>query len=229
MHDKSPGLIEVESVAVQRSNRDILHGVSMSIAPGPPFAIVGESGSGKTTLLLACLGLLPLARGSIRLNSIPIDELSPRRLAKTVGMVFQDFQLFPHLSVLENLLLAPSLQKRGGGSATAREARSLLADLRVSDLESRYPHELSGGQKQRVAIARSLILKPLILFFDEPSAALDSRTTDELAALLRALNDRTQVVVVSHDRPFIERCCERGVRMNAGHIERRGDLKSILD
>lgn len=218
--NRSFALVCVEGLTVHRGDARILHEVDLHIAAGPPFAIVGESGSGKTTLLLAMVGLLPKTGGTISLAGRTLEDLSPRARAGVAGMVFQDYQLFPHLTVQQNLTLAPGLHAKGQTPAAtiAQRASTLLTQLNIDDLASRFPHELSGGQKQRVAIARSLMLDPQILFFDEPSAALDSRTTDELATLLRGINPTTQIVIVSHDWAFIRRCCERGAVMASGAI-----------
>jgi len=219
-------LLRVDSLTVFRGRRKVLDCVSLEIAEGEPFAIVGESGSGKTTLLYAVTGLLAMSEGTVKIRGRRVAALSARERAKLVGLVFQDYQLFPHLSVWDNVLLAPMLHGKMGAD---RLARRLLEQLRIDNLASRHPHELSGGQKQRVAIARSLVLEPSVLFFDEPSAALDAKTSDELAVLLRQISDRTQVVVVSHDHAFIERACTRGARMASGRVVREGGLAAILD
>lgn len=221
-----PTLLEVDGLTVYRGRRKILDRVSLEIAHGEPYAIVGESGSGKTTLLYAITGLLPLAEGRVEIRGQRIDRLDARARAKLFGLVFQDYQLFPHLSVWENVILAPKLHGKEGAEAIGHR---LLEELRIDNLKARYPHELSGGQRQRVAIARSLVLEPSVLFFDEPSAALDAKTSDELALLLREISLRTQVIVVSHDVAFIERGCARGAKMAAGKIVRRGPLETILN
>lgn len=221
-----PTLLEVEALTVYRGRRKVLDDVSLEIPHGEPYAIVGESGSGKTTLLYAIAGLLPIAAGKVEIRGQRVDRLDARARAKLFGLVFQDYQLFPHLSVWQNVTLAPRLHGKGGAEEIGRR---LLEELRIDGLVSRYAHELSGGQKQRVAIARSLVLEPSVLFFDEPSAALDAKTSDELALLLREISRRTQVIVVSHDVAFIERGCTRGARVASGRIVRQGALEAILD
>jgi polar amino acid transport system permease protein len=208
-------VLEVLGLRASRGANVVLEGANLSIVPGAPFAIVGESGSGKTTLLYAIAGLLPVQAGTVVVQGQSLLELSPRERARKVGIVFQDHQLFPHLTVLENVCLAPGLH---GAEAPADQAGELFRSLGLDKLTERRPHELSGGQKQRVAIARSLILRPRIVLFDEPSAALDPRTASDLAALLAQLSDAIQIVVVSHDRPFVEQCCPRGVRVEAGRV-----------
>jgi len=218
-------LIHIDVLRGERGGRVVIGGMNLTIDKGPPFAIVGESGSGKTTLLFAAAGLLPIAKGRIEIAGRPVHALSPRERSALMGLVFQDYQLFPHLSVMENLTLAPRLQHKTGYETRAKE---LLVALGIAHLEDRYPHQLSGGQKQRVAIARSLVLEPRVLFFDEPSAALDDVTSGELARLLLRLNEATQVVIVSHDRPFLEQCCARGARVQGGLLVAEGDMKSLF-
>jgi ABC-type sulfate/molybdate transport systems ATPase subunit len=212
----SPSLLSIQDLTASRGNRKIISEQSLEIKPGKgPLAIIGESGSGKTTLLLCATGLLTPDSGEIRIRGESIDSLSLEKRARSVGLVFQDYQLFPHLSVRENIELAPSLSNQNDRS---ERMKTLLDALGIGELAERMPHELSGGQKQRVAIARSLILEPGILFLDEPSAALDEKTSLDLAELLKELNHRVQIIVVSHDRLFVEACCDRGIRMQNGRI-----------
>lgn len=218
-------LLRVRDLRVRRGGRRILDGLSLDLPRGEPFAVVGESGSGKTTLLFAAAGLLEIEGGFVEIQGRRIATLTPRERSRLFGLVFQDYQLFPHLTAMQNVLLAPRLQRRDAED----RARRLFEELRIDGLGDRRPHELSGGQKQRVAIARSLVQEPELLFFDEPSAALDARTSDDLADLLRAINRRTQVVVVSHDAPFVERCCGRGIRLEAGRIVRQGSIAALLE
>jgi polar amino acid transport system ATP-binding protein len=203
----------------------VLDRLDIDIERGSPFAIVGQSGSGKTTLLMTLAGLWPIEAGTVRVDSTALSDLSPRDRARQIGIVFQDHQLFPHLTALDNVTLAPRLAGRSGNEEAARK---LLSDLGLDGLATRRPHELSGGQKQRVAIARTLALEPRVVLFDEPSAALDPKTSRDLAALLVALEERTQVIVVSHDIVFVRDCCDRGIRLEAGKITAQGALSEIV-
>lgn len=218
-------LVVVENLKVLRSGTSVLNGVSLSIQKGGAYAIVGESGSGKTTLLYTLLGLIPIASGSVRVSGKNPVSLSARERAKLMGLVFQEYALFPHMTVEANIEFAP---RQHGLTDITKHASELLGHLGIESLRKRYPHEISGGQKQRVAIARSLMLAPDVIFFDEPSAALDLKTTRELASLLAQLSEKTQVVIVSHDLPFIEMFCERGCLMREGTVQLEGPLKSLL-
>ena len=218
-------LIQVENLTLHRGDTPVVLDLSFRLPQGAPFAIVGESGSGKTTLLFAIAGLLPIQSGRILLSQLDLKDLEPQARARKVGMVFQDYQLFPHLSVQENLELAPRLSD--DMEALAR-IPDLLRDLKIDSLAGRYPHELSGGQRQRVAISRSLVLRPDVLLLDEPSAALDGKTTESLADLIVELQERIQIVVVSHDQPFVERCCQRGISLSAGRLKHSGEVLSLF-
>jgi ABC-type sulfate/molybdate transport systems ATPase subunit len=217
-------VLEVRALRVVRGGRAILDGFDLRIERGEPFGIAGPSGSGKTTLLFAVAGLSPPDGGTIEVGGVSLDGLAPHERAERVGIVFQDYQLFPHLTAMQNACLAPALHGVEGHEGRVRE---LFDALGLAELGDRAPHELSGGQKQRVAIARTLALRPEVVLFDEPSAALDPSTTDELARILRSLSHETQVIVVSHDLPFLERCCTRGLRLEAGQIAASGTVADI--
>lgn len=218
-------LCSTHALQVKRGGRTVLRDVNFKLQRNGPYAIVGTSGSGKTTLLYALTGLLKPSSGKIRYGERELTDLSGPERASRYGLVFQDYQLFPHLTAIDNLLLAPRLRKL---PVDRDQACQLLGRLGVQDLADRYPADLSGGQKQRVAIARSLLLEPKILFLDEPSAALDEKTSLELAELLAGLNEKSQIVAVSHDRPFLAAFCTRGIRMNHGRIDREGTVDEIL-
>ena len=190
------------------------------------MAIVGPSGCGKTTLLLALAGLVPIAEGSATIGGHRVVDLSPRERARHVGVVFQDYQLFPHLSVLENVCLAPMLHRAPNHE---RRARGLLRELGIVELAENGCHELSGGQRQRAAIARCLVLEPRVVLFDEPSAALDPRASRELAALLVTLSATAQIVVVSHDQSFVEACCPRAAKLANGRLVGVGRPEDLFE
>lgn len=215
--------LEIRGLRISRGGRVVVPDLDLEVPRGEPFAIAGASGSGKTTLLMAVAGLAKPDHGEILLAGQSLTGLSPQRRAELVGIVFQEYHLFPHLSAIENVCLAPSLH---GDADYEQAAARLFQELGLQRLEARAPHELSGGQRQRVAIARTLILRPKVVLFDEPSAALDPTTTAELAVLLRRLSSDVQVIVVSHDMPFLRACCVAGVRMVAGRTE-SGTIQEI--
>lgn len=219
-------VLEAERLTVTRGGRAVLSALDLRVMRGPPLAIVGPSGCGKTTLLLALAGLTSIASGSAKVVGEAISRLAPRERARRVGVVFQDYQLFPHLSVVENVRLAPALHAVEGYRA---RADALLDALDIAELGTRGCHELSGGQRQRVAIARCLVLEPAVVLFDEPSAALDPRATRDLAELLTSLSSTAQIVVVSHDRTFVEACCPRAVRLDGGRIASTGAPHEVFD
>jgi len=226
MAEPATSVIRADGLTVRRGGRVVLDRLDVDIARGSPFAIVGRSGSGKTTLLMTLAGLWPMDAGTVRVDATALADLSPRERARRIGIVFQDHQLFPHLTALENVSLAPRLAARAGVETSAPK---LLADLGLEGLGDRRPHELSGGQRQRVAIARTLALEPRVVLFDEPSAALDPKTSRDLAALLAALAGRTQIIVVSHDIAFVRDCCDRGIRLEAGAIAASGAVSEIVE
>jgi len=218
-------VLSVDRLTVRRGANLVLDAISLDVEAGTPYAIVGESGAGKTTLLSVVCGLLEPDSGEVKIRGRSLAGLEPRERAVQVGLVFQDHQLFPHMTALENVTLAPRLR----GAKNADEAgRALFASLGLAGFEGRRPHEMSGGQKQRVAIARALALEPHVVLFDEPSAALDPKTTRDLAELLMGLADKRQIVVVSHDQPFVEQCCPRGVRLEKGKVGVLGDAAAIF-
>lgn len=208
-------LLSARNLSVLRDGNPILEDFNFDLEKGSPFAVTGKSGSGKTTFLFALLGLIPISAGTVEICGESLADLSPARLAQLAGLVFQDYQLFPHLTARENILLSPKINRMD--IADGRFLK-LLEQLDIAELSERYPHQLSGGQKQRVAIARALILEPKLLLLDEPSAALDSLTSQHLADTLIRINNQTQTVVVSHDKPFIERFCLRRIELARGKI-----------
>ena len=190
-------------------------------------AILGESGSGKTTLL-NCIGrFLHPQKGRILADGADIatvDEVAFRHL---VGVVFQRLHLFPHLSVLENLMLAPIQVLNQREADTQAEALAMLERLSIAELSEAYPANISGGQAQRVAIARSLMLKPEYLLLDEPTAALDVQTTEDFVHWLLDLMSDTTFVVVTHDLPFARAVASHGVLLEAGRIAHAGAVDEL--
>lgn len=187
--------IEVKQLTKKFKGQTVLHGIDLEVSAGEVVAIIGPSGSGKTTLL-RCINLLEVPdSGTIQVGDIMIDSSKPlskqkqlvRALRQQVGFVFQNFNLFPHRSVLENIIEGPVIVK-GESKATAEQrARALLAKVGLNGKESAYPRRLSGGQQQRVAIARALAMQPEVILFDEPTSALDPELVGEVLNTIRSL------------------------------------------
>ena len=198
----------------------VLQGVSFVVAPGATFSIIGPSGSGKTTLLGLCAGLDQVGSGVVRLNGIDLGPLSEDERAavraKHVGFVFQNFQLLPTLTALENVMVPIELLGQSGARATARE---LLRRVGLGDRLDHYPAQLSGGEQQRVSIARAFANNPKILFADEPTGNLDEAIGQQVESLLFELNRErgTTLIIVTHDNDLAART-ERTVRLKGGRL-----------
>ncbi|WP_040534147.1 amino acid ABC transporter ATP-binding protein [Schleiferilactobacillus shenzhenensis] len=198
-------MLEMKNINKAFGDRIIYQNFNLTIQDGETLGIVGPSGAGKTTLLRMITGLEPIDSGALLLDGQPIDPYRNRADAGKVGVVFQDFQLFPHLSVLANVLVGPVYAQKTDRAAATQAATALLDQLGLADHAQDYPYQLSGGQQQRVAIARALALKPAVLAYDEPTSALDPAMTTDVAQLIKgfATQGMTQLIV-THDMPFID-------------------------
>jgi len=198
-----------------------LDGFSLTVQRGEVVVIIGPSGSGKSTFLRCLNGLEEIDAGSIVIDGIPLDHHRKHRLLirQEVGMVFQSFNLFPHMTVRENIDLAQvHVRKKARGEA-AGTTMALLAKVGIADKENRYPHELSGGQQQRVAIARALAMSPKVMLFDEATSALDPEMIGEVLEVMRKLAaEGMTMVVVTHEMGFAREVGDRIVFMEAGRI-----------
>ncbi|MFP4052757.1 MAG: amino acid ABC transporter ATP-binding protein [Phycisphaerae bacterium] len=205
-----------------------LEDVNVEFPRGTTSAILGESGSGKTTILM-CLGkFLEPTQGSITLDGTDIHEIPESEYRRRVGIVFQRLYLFPHLTVLENMTLAPRKVMHTPRRDARREAMGVLDRLGVRDLARSYPSQISGGQAQRAAIARGLVLHPEYMLLDEPTSALDANTTDEFAAWLREIHKETNFIIVTHDIPFAQKVASQGVYLSEGRVQDTGDVDTII-
>lgn len=234
-------MLKVDNLVKSFSGLHVLTGVSLEIKKGEVVAIIGPSGSGKSTFL-RCLTLLEkIDGGTIRLGNEAMVTTNAKGLAEYVsdaelrkirlklGMVFQNFNLFPHFSVLRNITEAPI--HVGGVKPEEAKARALelLNKMGLSDKADSYPHQLSGGQSQRLAIARALAMKPDILFFDEPTSALDPELTQEVLKVMRLLaEEHMTMVVVTHEMSFARDVADRVIFMDKGQIVEEGDPKEIF-
>ena len=226
-------VLEVRNLKKKFGNTTVLKDVSFSLEEGQVLAIIGSSGSGKTTLL-RCLNFLEtpdsgeiLVRGK-QLLSQSEDEIRQNRLH--FGLVFQNFNLFPQYTVLQNVTLAPSLLNRGTAAQIKETAHSLLARVGLTQKENSYPYQLSGGQQQRVAIARALAMNPEVLCFDEPTSALDPELTGEVLRVIRELkNTHSTMIVVTHEMEFAKSVADIVIYMADGVIEEMGPPEQIFE
>lgn len=194
-------MLELKNIEKSFSGRKILDGISLKVTDGEIMCIVGQSGGGKTTLLRCISGLERIDEGEMILDGRKFDPMSSKEAL--IGVVFQEYNLFPHLSVLENVTLAPEIALKKDPQAVEKEARQLLKKLSLEGKENLYPYQLSGGQKQRVSIARALAMHPKILCYDEPTSALDPGLRDKVRDIILSLkNESMTQIVVTHDLNF---------------------------
>lgn len=194
-------MLELKNIKKSFSGRKILDGISLKVTDGEIMCIVGQSGGGKTTLLRCISGLERIDEGEMILDGRKFDPMSSKEAL--IGVVFQEYNLFPHLSVLENVTLAPKIALKKDPQAVEKEARQLLKKLALEGKENLYPYQLSGGQKQRVSIARALAMHPKILCYDEPTSALDPGLRDKVRDIILSLkNESMPQIVVTHDLNF---------------------------
>ncbi len=210
-------LLEIENLKKSFEDLDVLHDISLGVEEGEVVAIIGPSGSGKSTLLRCCTGLEQADSGTIHYEG-------------SYGLVFQNFNLFPHYSVLKNIMDAPIGVQKQSKKEAEKEARRLLEKMGLGDKSDAYPCQLSGGQQQRVAIARALALKPSILFFDEPTSALDPELTGEILKVIRELaEEKMTMVIVTHEMSFARDVADRVIFMDGGYIIEQGDPKEVIE
>ena len=227
-------MITVESVAAFRAGVRVLEDVSLNVPAGTVTTLVGPSGSGKSTLLRCLNGLETLAAGSVEIagHRLTPGSQSPRTLEllrRDVGMVFQQFNLFPHLSVLENVALPPRVIRQMPAAAARAQAQTLLERVGLAHLADVRPTALSGGQQQRVAIARSLAMEPRVMLFDEPTSALDPAMSGEVLEVILGLARAGQtMVVVTHDHSFARRVATQVAELVAGRVVRQGTAADLL-
>ena len=224
--------ITVESLNLHYGENHALKNVNMEIADHAITAFIGPSGCGKSTFLRCINGLEPLSRGKVELDGQNISDGSVSRAAicQRIGMVFQSYDLFPHMTVLENIILAPmEVQKRKKEEVTA-EARKLLKRIGLEDKENARPGELSGGQKQRIAMIRALIMKPEIMLFDEVTASLDPEMVREvLDVIMELAKEGMTMLIVSHEMQFARAVADRILFFDQGVIEEEGTPSELFD
>lgn len=224
--------VEVKGLKKSFGTNEVLKGIDMTVESGEVVCIIGPSGSGKSTLLRCLNRLEEIQGGSIRISDrdISSDKIDINKARENIGMVFQHFNLFPHLTVLENIALAPVEL----GKLSKEEAREtglrLLDEVGLSDKPDAYPRSLSGGQKQRVAIARALAMSPDIMLFDEPTSALDPEMVGDVLEVMQKLaSDGMTMVIVTHEMGFAREVADRVIFMDGGYIVETNEPTAIFD
>jgi len=219
-------VVEIKGLRKRFGNNEVLKGIDLSVEPGEVIAIIGKSGSGKSTLLRCVNGLERFDEGTLTVDGKPLlhdSTQAMRDLRQRVGMIFQSFNLFPHLSVGRNVMLAPHLVKKTGQPAGAQRASMLLARVGLSEKFDAWPDQLSGGQQQRVAIARALAMEPAVLLCDEITSALDPELVGEVLRVVESLAaEGMTLMMVTHEMNFARKVSDRLVFMHAGRIHEMG-------
>ena len=227
-------MLKLRKIKKSFGNLDVLKSIDLDIDEKEIVVLVGPSGGGKTTLLRIINMLERCHSGYIEVNGRIlcndgryIDKKSMIEISKDVGMVFQNFNLFPHKSVIENIIEGPMRVLKKSKEQSKSEAREILSFLGLSEKEDSYPHQLSGGQKQRVAIGRALAMEPKLMCFDEPTSALDPELTEEVANVIKMLSKKGMtMLIITHDMTFAEKVASRIISMDNGEIVERHIYRS---
>ena len=226
--------VNIKTVGLKKSfgDNEVLKGIDIEIAEGEVVCIIGPSGSGKSTFLRCLNKLEDITDGQVYIDDIDITDKKTNinKVRENIGMVFQHFNLFPHKTVMENIMLAPLTLKKATKAQAAETAEKLLAKVGLSDKGIAFPDELSGGQKQRVAIARSLAMNPDIMLFDEPTSALDPEMVGEVLDTMKELAGQGMtMVVVTHEMGFAREVGDRVVFMDGGYIIEQGTPDEVIN
>lgn len=222
-------MINIKKISKKYNNKYVFRNISFDINDNEKLLIIGPSGCGKTTLIRCLNGLNKINSGNIFLNGVKISNIDDVTLKSKVGMVFQNYNLFPHLTVRENVSLAPRLLKMGSDKEIDDLVKRLLAEVNIINKIDSYPSKLSGGEKQRVAIARTLATKPEVILFDEPTSALDPATINDFISLLNELSKTTTIVVVSHEMDLIKSFADKVLFLKDGSILEYGTPDEIIN
>lgn len=237
-----PGFLEFEDLSMAYGDVGVLHDVTASIDRGEVVCVIGPSGSGKSTLLRLAAGLELPTSGVAKLDGapigwrvaagrpVPMGNAEAARQRSRMGVVFQHFELFPHLTILQNVSLSPRLVLKRSRSEVETNARDILGKVGLGAFAARYPSQLSGGQQQRAAIARALAMRPELMLFDEPTSALDPELVGEVLAVMRAVADEGMtMMVVTHEMQFAREIADRVFFMDAGRIVEQGVSAQVFD
>jgi ABC-type polar amino acid transport system ATPase subunit len=225
-------VVRVKNIHKYFGHLHVLNDVSLDVSKGEVVVIIGPSGSGKSTLLRCLNRLEPVQSGEIWIDGIRLDhhKTNIRQVRAEVGIVFQAFNLFPHLTVIRNVMLAPIVVRRRPETEVRQEALALLAKVGLQDKVDGYPSQLSGGQQQRVAIARALAMQPKLMLFDEVTSALDPELVREVLDVMKQLaRDGMTMIVVSHEMGFAREVADRVIFMDEGRILEQGTAAEIFD
>lgn len=225
-------MVSIKNVHKAFGDLEVLKGVSLDVMKGEVICIIGPSGSGKSTLIRCINALNDIQQGSILVEGQEVNDpdLDKLELRKKVGMVFQQYNLFPHKTALENIMMAPIRVLKRGKQETEELARQLIKKVRLEGKEGSYPGELSGGQQQRVAIARSLAMRPEIMLFDEVTAALDPETVGEVLITIKELAEEGMTcILVTHEMGFAREVADHIYFTDKGHIVEHGPPKTFFD
>ncbi len=229
-------VLEIKDLKKRFGKNEVLKGISLTVEKGETVAVIGSSGSGKSTLLRCATNLETSDSGSITYkgkylvnDGVYAEKEEKKEICSYFGLVFQNFNLFPHLSVIQNIIEAPITVQKKPKAEALEKARALLAQMGLSEKENAYPCELSGGQQQRVAIARALALDPEVLFFDEPTSALDPELTGEVLAVIKKLADQNMtMVIVTHEMAFARDVADEVIFMSEGVIAEQGNPQDMF-
>ena len=224
-------MIVIENLHKAFGEVEVLKGVNLHIKPQEVVALIGPSGSGKSTLLRCMNYLEEPTSGKVTVAGTPLDgEANINKVREEVGMVFQRFNLFPHMTALENIMLAPLKVKKASKAEAEKKARELLQRVGLADKADNYPSQLSGGQQQRVAIARALAMEPKVMLFDEPTSALDPEMVGEVLDVMRALaQDGMTMAIVTHEMGFAREVADRVLFIDGGGILEQGTPAEIFE
>ena len=221
-------MLEAKNIYKLYSDKVILRNVSINVERNEIVLLIGPRGSGKTTLLKCLNNLIIPDKGEIKFNGVLIDDNNINKIREKVGMVFQNFNLFPHLTVYENMSLVPLKRKYLTTEEARKKAKKILSDFDLKDKLDVYPDSLSGGQKQRVAISRALMMDPEVLLFDEPTSALDPEMVGDFFEILKKLkNEGMTMVIVSHEMDFIKELNPKIIFLEDGRVKKIGSYEEI--
>ena len=225
-------IVSLENVHKSFGTLEVLKGISFDVMKGEVICIIGPSGSGKSTLIRCINALNSINSGSIKVRGLEVNDpdLNKLELRKNVGMVFQQYNLFPHKTALENIMMAPMLVLKESKDEVLSKARSLIRKVRLEDKENTYPGELSGGQQQRVAIARALAMRPKVMLLDEITSALDPEVVGEVLNVIRSLNKEHNLtmIMVTHQMGFAREISDRVCFFNEGKIFEQGPPEKLF-